>query len=63
MTIALLVLLDAVLHVSPEIEEHPLELVHRRDMSLAMSSAEGKAETTFVFRNATNAHRISTWGG
>jgi hypothetical protein len=33
-SIALLVLLDAVLHVSPEIEEHPLELVHRGDVAL-----------------------------
>jgi hypothetical protein len=32
--VALVVLLDAVLHVSPEVEEHPLELVHRRDVTL-----------------------------
>jgi hypothetical protein len=32
--VALMVLLDAVLHVSPEVEEHPLELVHRRDVTL-----------------------------
>jgi hypothetical protein len=65
-SIALVVLLDAVLHVSPEVEEHAAQLVHRRDVALGEEEEGGGGEGevgTFVFRKATRAQRIRTCGG